>query len=230
MLAPALRREAADGSLEDLQQRLLHALAGDVARDGHVVRLRGDLVDLVDVDDAARGLGRVAAGVLPEVAHHVLHVLAHVAGLGERGGVADRERHLEELRERAGEERLAAARRPDEEDVGLLDLDVRELGAVRRLRGGGLEAAVVVVHGDGENLLRRLVSDHVLVEELLEFARRGDRAQRFGFRRCRVLRLFRIGLPRVHEDAAGGDDGRRPAPQRPALHPDRDVPQAGELA
>ena len=35
-----------------LQQRLLHALAGDVAGDGRVVGLCADLVDLVDVDDA----------------------------------------------------------------------------------------------------------------------------------------------------------------------------------
>ena len=52
VLAPALRRHRRGGALEDLQQRLLDALAGDVARDRGVLRLAGHLVDLVDVDDA----------------------------------------------------------------------------------------------------------------------------------------------------------------------------------
>ena len=53
VLAPALRRHARHRALEDLEQRLLHALAGDVARDRRVVGFARDLVDLVDVDDAA---------------------------------------------------------------------------------------------------------------------------------------------------------------------------------
>ena len=55
MLAAALRRNRGDRALEDLQQRLLHALARDVARDRRVLGLAGDLVDLVDVDDAGLG-------------------------------------------------------------------------------------------------------------------------------------------------------------------------------
>ena len=37
MLAPALWRDVGDGALKHLQQRLLHALAGDVAGDRDVV-------------------------------------------------------------------------------------------------------------------------------------------------------------------------------------------------
>ena len=55
MLAAALGRDVADGAFEDFQQRLLHAFAGNVARDGNVLGLAGDLVDLVDVNDAASG-------------------------------------------------------------------------------------------------------------------------------------------------------------------------------
>ena len=53
MLASALRRNVGDRAFEDLQQRLLHAFAGDVARDRRVLVLAADLVDFVDVDDAA---------------------------------------------------------------------------------------------------------------------------------------------------------------------------------
>ena len=89
VLAPALRRHDGGGALEDLEQRLLHALAGDVAGDRRVLGLAGDLVDLVDVDDAGLGLLDVVVGGLDQLEQDVLDVLADVAGLGERGGVGD---------------------------------------------------------------------------------------------------------------------------------------------
>jgi hypothetical protein len=58
MLAAALRRHAGDGALHDLEQRLLHALARYVAADRGIVGLARYLVDLVDIDDAARGRAR----------------------------------------------------------------------------------------------------------------------------------------------------------------------------
>ena len=124
VLAPALRRHAGHRALEDLQQRLLHALAGDVARDRRVVRLARDLVDLVDVDDAGLGALDVEVGGLDQLEQDVLDVLAHVAGLGERRGVGDGERHVEDARQRLREQRLAAARGAEEQDVALGQLDV----------------------------------------------------------------------------------------------------------
>src|SRR5262249_21491188 len=74
MLAPALRRDVGDGALEDLEQRLLHALARDVARDRRVLVLAADLVDLVDVDDALLRLLDVAARRLQQLGDGVLDV------------------------------------------------------------------------------------------------------------------------------------------------------------
>ena len=96
----------------------------DVARDRRVVALARDLVDLVDVDDAALRALDVVIGVLQQRDDDVLDVLADVAGLGEVGGVGDRERHVEDARERLREQRLARAGRPEQEDVRLLQLDV----------------------------------------------------------------------------------------------------------
>ena len=110
VLAAALGRHVRDRALDDLEERLLHALARDVARDAGVVALAADLVDLVDVDDAALRALDVVVGVLQELDDDVLDVLADVAGLGERRRVGDRERDVEDLRERLREERLAACR------------------------------------------------------------------------------------------------------------------------
>ena len=196
VLAPALRRNAADGPLDDLQERLLNTLAAHVAGDRDIVGLRGDLVDLVDVDDAALGELHVAVRVLKEVADKVLDILADVAGLREDGRVADGERHAEHLCERPGEKRLAAPRGPDEEDVRLLNLHVRE-GIARPLLLRRLQTAVVVVDSDGEDFLHLVVADDILIQERLDLLGRGRGRQGLGRR-----------LGRFHHHGHGRGGGR----------------------
>src|SRR5207253_1510920 len=79
MLATALRRHVGDGALQDLEQRLLHPLARDIAGDRGVVRFARDLVDLVDVDDTPLGAGDIEVGGLDQAEQDVLDVLADVA-------------------------------------------------------------------------------------------------------------------------------------------------------
>ena len=134
MLAPALRRHRGHRAFDQLQQRLLHAFARDVARDRRVVGLARDLVDLVDVDDAALRALDVVVAVLQQLLDDVLDVLAHVAGFGQRGGVGDHERHVEQARERLRQQRLAGAGGADQQDVALAQLDLV-------LRGGTCASA-----------------------------------------------------------------------------------------
>ena len=124
MLAAALRRDRSGGAFHQLEQRLLHALARDVAGDRGILRLAADLVDLVDVDDAVLRLLDVVVGGLEQLEDDVLDVLADIAGLGQRGRVGHRERHVEGPRQRLREQRLAAAGRADQQDVRLGELDL----------------------------------------------------------------------------------------------------------
>jgi hypothetical protein len=174
VLATALRRHVRHRPLENLEQRLLHAFARDVARDRRVLVLAADLVDLVDVDDPLLRLLDVAAGRLEQLENDVLDVLADIPGLGQRRGVDDREGDGEKLGEGLREKRLAGAGRADEQDVRLRQLDL--VLAARRLLD--LDPLVVVVDRDGELLLRLFLADDVLVEELLDFLR--DRERRPG--------------------------------------------------
>ncbi len=64
MLAPTLRRDVGDRTFENLQQRLLHALARNVASNRGVLVLLRDLVDLVYIYDALLGLLDVSIGGL----------------------------------------------------------------------------------------------------------------------------------------------------------------------
>ena len=171
VLAAALRRDVGDGPLEDLEERLLDALAGHVAGDRRVVRLARDLVDLVDVDDPALRPGDVEVGRLDEPQQDVLDVLADVAGLGQRRRVGDAERDVQDAGQGLGEERLAGAGRADEQDVRLLELDVVDLVA-------GVDPLVVVVDRDREDLLGPLLADDVLVERVLDLVRVGELGRR----------------------------------------------------
>src|SRR5215217_967609 len=168
VLAPALRRDARDRALQDLQESLLDALAGNVARYGGVVALACDLVDLVDVDDPRLSLLHVEVGGLYQLEEDVLHVLTDVSRLGQGGGVGYGEGDVEDLGQRLGQEGLTAPCRTDEQYVGFLELRaVRGLGAHR-------DPLVVVVDGDGEDPLRLVLSDDVLVEDAVDLTGLGE--------------------------------------------------------
>ena len=94
MLAAAGGRNACHRALKNLKQCLLNALTRDIAGDGKVLGLAGNLVDLIDIDDAHLSALNVAIGSIDELKQDVLHVLAHITGLGKRGGVGDGKRHL----------------------------------------------------------------------------------------------------------------------------------------
>ena len=164
VLAAALGRHVDHRSFEDFQQGLLHALARNVARDGGVVALARDLVDLVDEDDAALGLLDVVVGDLQQPRENALDILAHISRLGQNGRVDDRERHFQQLGDRAGHQRLARARRTDQHDVRLVDLDLVLLRGVQ-------QPLVVVVDRHGHIPLGGILPDDILVEELLDLRR-----------------------------------------------------------
>jgi hypothetical protein len=170
MLAAPLRRNRRDGTLEDLEQCLLHALARDIPGDGRVLGLAGDLVDLVDVDDAGFGALDVVVRGLDQLEEDVFHVFADVAGFSERRRIRHGEGHIEALGESLGEVGLATAGGTDEQDVGLRDLHIVDHG-IRR--GDGVactNALVVVVDSDRERLLGGLLSDYVFLEKVEDLA------------------------------------------------------------
>jgi hypothetical protein len=103
-------------------------------------------------------------GGLDQLEQDVLDVLAHVAGLGEGGGVGDGEGDVEHAGQGLGQQRLAAAGGAQQQNVGLGQLDV----AVGPRRGAHLDPLVVVVDGDGQDLLGVVLPDDVVVQELVD--------------------------------------------------------------
>ena len=203
VFASALRRDRGDRPFQDLQQRLLHTLAGNIARDRDVLAFAGYLVQLVDVDDAALGAFHIKIRRLQKAEKDVLHIFADIARLGERGGVGNGERHIQHARERLRKERFAAAGGSDEQNIGLLQLHIGLLVVINAL--------IVVVNGDGKRDLRRLLPDDVFVEEFLDLCRlrkvvHGRRARR-ALSRIGALRQVLIHDVHAKTHAVAADVG-----------------------
>ena len=139
MLSATLRRNGGNRTFEDFQQRLLHALAADIARNRRIFALAGDFVDFVDVDDAALCRVNVVIRCLNQAKQDILHVFADVAGFRQARCISNRERHIQDARECLRQKRLAAARRSHHQDVRLLQFNIILAGALA-------DALVMVVH------------------------------------------------------------------------------------
>ena len=169
VFSAALRWDVGRCPFEHFQECLLHTFSRDVTSDRDVLARLADLVDLIDVEDAALGRFDIEVGRMQQLEQQVLHIFAHVARLGQRRRIANGERHVERAGKRLGEERLAAAGGTDEQDVRLVDFDIR-------LVLGRHQPLVVAVDGDGQNSLGRFLANHVLVEFRDDFPGRRDHA------------------------------------------------------
>src|SRR5690554_1953936 len=168
MFAAALGRDVRDRPLDDLEQGLLHAFAAHIARDGRVIALPRDLIDLIDIDDAALGALDVMIRVLKELDDDIFNVLAHITRLSERRRVRNGKGHIQDARERLREEGLTRACRPEEQDIRFRELDI--VGARRFC----IDPLVVIMHRDREHLLGAILANDVFVEDRLDLGRGGQ--------------------------------------------------------
>ncbi len=96
MFASALWGDRGYRAFDQFEQGLLHPFAGYVTGDGWIISLAGNLVDLIDVDDAGLGLFHIVIAFLQQLLDDALHILTDVTGLGQCGGIGDGEGHIEE--------------------------------------------------------------------------------------------------------------------------------------
>src|SRR5579859_647139 len=168
MLAATLRRNVGDGAFQNLQQRLLHAFAGDVARDRGVLVLAADLIYFINVDDAGLGTAYIAISRLQQLEDDVFYVLTHVPGFGEGGGVYDGKGDIEHARQGLRQQRLAGPGWSNQQNIAFGQLHFAIALAVH------VNALVVVVDRDRQFFLGLLLADDVFVEEYLDLLRFGQ--------------------------------------------------------
>ena len=104
-------------AFEDLEQGLLHAFTADIARDRRIVGFPGDLVDFVDVDDAALGAFDIKIGILDQLEQDVFDVFTDIAGLRQSGGIGDGKRDVEDAGQSLGQEGFTRTCRANQQDV-----------------------------------------------------------------------------------------------------------------
>ena len=175
MLATTLRRNRRHGAFHQLQQRLLHALTRYVAGDGWVFGFARDLVDLVDIDDAALRAFHVVFRCLQQLEDDVFDIFTHIARFGQRGSIRHGERHIQNARQRLRQQSLTATGWTDQQDVGLLQLDVARLLRV-------VQAFVVVVHRHRQNPLGHGLTNHIVIQHFADFFWRWHTVR--GFQAC----------------------------------------------
>ena len=122
MLAPTLGRHIHVGALQQFEQSLLHTFATHVAGDGGIVTLTGNLVNLINKDDAPLGCCHVVVSHLQQSSEDALHILAHIACFGKHSSVNDGERHVEHLGNGACKQGFACTCGAHHDDVALFYL------------------------------------------------------------------------------------------------------------
>ena len=124
MLPSTLRRDVHDRSFEQFQESLLHTLATHVTRDGRVVALAGDLIDLIDENNASLSGLNVIIGRLQQACQDAFDVFSHIARFSQNGGVDYAEGHVQLACHGTRQQGLARSRGTDHDDVGFLNLHV----------------------------------------------------------------------------------------------------------
>src|SRR6266850_2773008 len=198
MLAAALWRHIGNRAFQNLQQRLLHTFAGNVARDRGVLVLLRDFINLVYINDPLLRLLHVSVGGLQQLQNDVLHVFADVTRFRKRRGIHDCEGHIEHPRKRLRQQSLARARGTDQQNIGLAQFDVARLLVQEN-------PLVVVVYRDREFFLGAVLPDDVAIQKPLDFRWAGQLP-----RRRRGLLAFLIFQNRLaNPDALVADIGAR---------------------
>src|SRR6185312_799353 len=170
MFAPTLRWNVRDSALDDLEELLLHTFARDIAGNRRIIGFARDLINFVNVDDATLGARHVKIGDLNQPQQNILDIFTDIARLGERGRIGDTEGDIEDLGQRLRQIGLAAASWANQQDVTLAKLDIIDLHS-------GIDALVMVIHGDRKSLLSAILANDVLIQLLVDLARSRDFAR-----------------------------------------------------
>ena len=166
MLAATLRRHIAYGAFQDLQQRLLYTFAADIARNRRIFAAAGNLIDLINVDDADFSLRNVKVRCLNELQQDVLHVLAHITSFRQRGCIGNGKGNPQHPGQRLSQQRFANAGGAQQQNIALLKLHIVVLPAEDPL--------VVVIHCHRQHSFRVILPNHILIQACFDFSRGHD--------------------------------------------------------
>ena len=124
MLSPPLRRYRCRRPLEDLEKRLLNALAGNIPCNRGIFRFSRNLIDFINVDDTALCFFDVVVCCLYQLQQDILNILTNISSFGEGCSICNSKRDIQNPGQRLGEECLPAACGANHENIRLTQFHV----------------------------------------------------------------------------------------------------------
>ena len=170
MLTASLRWHVYHGAFKQFQQALLHTLATHVAGDAGIVALTGNLVNLVDEDDALLCGLYIIVGHLKQSRQDALNVFAHIASLGKHRGVDNGEGHVEQACDGACQQGFTCAGASHHNDIALFNLYAALVVWLT-------QTLVVVIHGHREITFCLVLANDIFVKILFYLCRLGHLLQ-----------------------------------------------------
>ena len=166
MLTSSLRRNVDHRTFEQFKQSLLYAFTADITRDGGVVSLTGNLVYLVDEDNALFCLGHIVIGHLKQTGEDTLDIFAYITSFGQHGRIHYRKGYMQQFGYGTRQKGFTGSGAAHHNDVRLFNLHIITAVFLQ-------QTFVVVIYRYGKKTFGIVLTNHVLVEEILYFYRFG---------------------------------------------------------
>ena len=96
----------------------------------------------------------------------IFHIIAHITGLGQCGGIGNGKGHIKDTGQGLGKEGFAGTGGSNEQDIALLQLHIR--GAAQE------DALIVVIDRHGQGNLGFVLADDIAIHKGLDFNWRGQ--------------------------------------------------------
>ena len=97
--------------------------------------------------------------------------MGHITGFGQRGGVANAERHIQHPRQRAGKQSFTAAGGAHQKHVAFFQFHFGKFALFVGIFQLALQAAVMVVNCHSQNFFGFILTDNVLIQLGFDFRR-----------------------------------------------------------
>ena len=160
MLSSALRRNRCNGSLNDLQKRLLNSLSGYISGNGRILRLSCDLVNLININNTMLCTFNIAICCLNHFQEDAFYIFPHISGLCQSCRICDGKRNIQYLCEGLGKQSLSASGRSKHQNITLLQIHAQ----IRTCH----DPLVMIVYSNRKNLLCLVLSDYIFIKECLD--------------------------------------------------------------
>mmetsp|Transcript_6440 Transcript_6440/g.12722 ORF Transcript_6440/g.12722 Transcript_6440/m.12722 type:complete len:458 (+) Transcript_6440:232-1605(+) len=110
-----------DVALDDLQERMLNSLPGDIATDADISSRFANLVRFVEVNDSFLASFQILSAFEVELEQNTLNILANIPRLRQTRGIGNDQRDINQLGQCFDQQSLPGASGTDDDDVALIE-------------------------------------------------------------------------------------------------------------